>query len=173
QRVRGRDLVVPKGADQQQVVHIRLRQQILEQIERRRVQPLQIVEEQHQRMFRPGEDAEEPAEHQLEPALRLLRRQLRDGRLDPDDELHLRDEADDKLAVRADRLRQGITPLFHLGFALDEDLTDQGLQGLRQGRVRDVALVLVELAGREEAARRNERLVQLVHYRGFADAGIA
>src|SRR5208283_5244663 len=30
----------------------------------------------------------------------------------------------------------------------------------------------VELAGREEAARRDERLVQLVDDRGFADAGV-
>ncbi len=105
--------------------------------------------------------------------MRILRRKVRNGRLFSDDELDLRDEADDKLAVRADRLRQGITPPVHLGFALNEDLTDEGLEGLCQGRVRDVALVLVELAGREETARRNQRLVQLVHDRGFADAGIA
>ena len=49
----------------------------------------------------------------------------------------------------------------------------QAPEGLGQGGVRDVALVLVELAGREQAARRDERLVQLVHHRGLADAGIA
>jgi hypothetical protein len=37
---------------------IRTRQQILEQVERRRVEPLQIVEEQRERMLRPGEDAD-------------------------------------------------------------------------------------------------------------------
>ena len=63
------DFVVAIGADQHQVLHIRLGQQILEQIERRRVEPLQVVEEQRQRMFRPGEDADEPPEHQLETAL--------------------------------------------------------------------------------------------------------
>ncbi len=42
-----------------------------------------------------------------------------------------------------------------------------------QGGVRDVALVLVELAGGEQAPRRDEHLVQLVHYRGFADAGVS
>src|SRR5260370_28279077 len=59
-----------------------------------------------------------------------------------------------------------------LRFALDEALTDQGVEGLCQRRVRDVALVLVELAGREEATRRNKHLMQLVHHRGFADARI-
>src|ERR1700733_8477258 len=59
----------------------------------------------------------------------------------------------------------------HLRFALDEDLTDQRLESLCQRRIWDVALVLIELAGREEAARRNKHLVQLVHHGGFADAG--
>ena len=59
--------------------------------------------------------------------------------------------------------------LANLRFALDQDLTDQRLEGLCQGRIRDVALVLVEFARREEAARRNENLVQLIHYGGFAD----
>ncbi len=43
---------------------------------------------------------------------------------------------------------------------------------MAQGGVRDVALVLVELAGREQATRRDQHLVQLVYYRGFADPGI-
>jgi hypothetical protein len=50
---------------------------------------------------------------------------------------------------------------------------DQGLESLRQSRVRDVALVLVELAGGEEPAWRNKHLVQLVDHGGFADAGIS
>jgi len=105
--VRGRDLVVPIGAESAASSAPRLPQQILEQIERRRVQPLQIVEEQHQRMFRPGEDADEAPEHQLEAVLRISWRQLWNGRLFPDDELHLGDEIDDQLAVRADRLPSG------------------------------------------------------------------
>ena len=75
QRMRGIDLVVAIGTDQHQMSHVRLGQQILEQIERRRVEPLQIVEEQRQRMFRPGEYADEPPEYQLEAALRILRLQ--------------------------------------------------------------------------------------------------
>ena len=55
QRVRGTDLVVPIGADHQQPLHIRLGQQVVEQVECRRVEPLQIVEEERQWMFRPRE----------------------------------------------------------------------------------------------------------------------
>jgi len=47
------------------------------------------------------------------------------------------------------------------------------VKGLRQGRIGDVALVLVELAGGEQPPRRQERLVQFVDHRGLADAGIA
>ena len=47
------------------------------QVERRRVQPLKIVEEQRQRMLRAGKYADEAAEHELKPPLRLLRRKLR------------------------------------------------------------------------------------------------
>ncbi len=44
QRVAGIYFVVSIGADQQQVLHVWLDQQIFNQIERRRVEPLQIVE---------------------------------------------------------------------------------------------------------------------------------
>jgi len=44
QRMRGIDFVVPIGADHQQLPHVRLGQQVGEHVERRRVEPLQIVE---------------------------------------------------------------------------------------------------------------------------------
>src|SRR3984893_19060321 len=107
ERVRGADLVVPVGADQQQVPYLPVGDQMLEEVECRRVQPLQIVEEQHERVLRRGEYAEEPPEHRLEAVLRVLRREVRNGRLFPDDELDLGDEADDAWAVWADGLRLG------------------------------------------------------------------
>ena len=106
QRVRWRDLVVAVGADQEQVMHIRLRQHMLEQIERCRIEPLQIVEEQRQRMLRPGKHAEKAPEHELEAALRVLRRQLRDRRLVAEDELQFGDNVDHEPPVRAQRLHQ-------------------------------------------------------------------
>ena len=59
-----------------------------------------------------------------------------------------------------------------LSLALAQNLPDETLKGLRHGGVGNVALVLIELAGGEEAARRNQDLVQLIHDRGLADAGI-
>ncbi len=58
----GIDLVVPVGADQHQVPHVGLGQQILHQIERCRIEPLQVVEEQGERML-PREYTDESPEH--------------------------------------------------------------------------------------------------------------
>ena len=55
-------------------------------------------------MFGPREDAEKPPKHQLEAALCLLRRKLRDRWLLSDEELQLGDKVDHEPPVRAQRL---------------------------------------------------------------------
>ena len=76
-------------------------------------------------------------------------------------------------AFGPERLEKRVAPGRELGVALAEKRPHKALKSLHQGRIGDVALVLVELAGREQPARRNKRLVQLIDDRGFADAGIA
>src|SRR5712691_11644840 len=95
----GVDFVVPVGADQQQMLHVRLDQQIFQQIERRRIEPLQIVEEQGKGML-PREYADESTEYQLEPALRILWRKLRNWCLLSYDELQFGNQIHYELAVR-------------------------------------------------------------------------
>src|SRR5215813_12131423 len=68
---------------------------------------------------------------------------------------------------------KGIAPRAQLLFALAQKRTDKTLKGLGEGGIRDIALVLVELARCEKATRRNQRFVQLIDDGGFADAGIA
>src|SRR6516225_11800863 len=102
----GIDFVVPVGADQQQMLHIRPCQQILEQIERCRVEPLQIVEEQGERMFRPSEHADKSPEHQLKAALRLLWWEFRDRWLLSYDVLQFRDEIHHEQSIRTHCLKQ-------------------------------------------------------------------
>ena len=80
ERMGGRDFVVPVRADQKDVPHIRLGHQVFEQIKRRDIEPLQIVQEQGERMLGPSEDPQKPSEHELEAALRVLWRQFRDRR---------------------------------------------------------------------------------------------
>src|SRR5580704_19741869 len=120
---------------------------MLEKLKRRCIQPLQIIEEHRERMLLAREHPEEAPEHHLEAVLRVLRRQVRDRRLLPDHELQLGDEIDDELAIRAQRLAQGVSRAAKLGLALAQERAGKALEGLAQGGVRDVALVLVELAG--------------------------
>src|SRR5262245_39786816 len=100
QRMGGIDFVVSISTNPQQVPHIRLSQQVLDQIERCRIKPLQVVEEESKRMFRSCEYADESPEDQLEAALRILWRKYRDRRLFSYDELQFRDEVYNEQSVR-------------------------------------------------------------------------
>ena len=93
------DLVVAVGADDQQVAHVGCVSRP-EQRRASRDRPLQVVEEQHQRVLRPREHRQEAPEHQLEAALRVLGGDLRRRRLRADEQLQLRHEVDDQLPVR-------------------------------------------------------------------------
>src|SRR5262245_11052752 len=68
---------------------------------------------------------------------------------------------------------KGFAPFAQLLFAPAQKWTDKALKGLRQSGIRDIALVLVELARCEKATWRNQGLVQLIDDGGFADSGIA
>src|SRR6476469_564681 len=92
--------------------------QVVQQIERRRIEPLQIVEEEGERMLLAREHAEETPEHHLEAVLRVLRRQVWDRRLRSDHELQLGNEVHDELTVRAKRLTQRVAPAAKLRLAL-------------------------------------------------------
>ena len=84
------------------------------------------------------------------------------------------DEVDHEPSVRPQRLQQALrASCAQLGLALAEKWPHQALKRLHQRRIRDVALVLVELARREQPTRRHQRLVQLIDDGGLADAGIA
>src|SRR5580704_17400029 len=118
------NLVVPVGADQHQMSHVRPGQQILNQIERCRVEPLQIVEEHGQRVF-PCEYADESTEHQLEAALRILPRKLRNRWLFSYDQLQLGNQIHNELSVRIQRFTKGISPLSQFFFVLAQQRTDE------------------------------------------------
>ena len=134
----GLDLVVPIRADEQEVSHLVVGDQMPEEVKGGGVQPLEVVEEQRERVLRPGEHAKESSKHHLETALLLLWRQFRHRRLLPDDEFKLGDEVHHELTVRPQRLTQGVpAPASHLRIALRQDLADEGLESLRQRGVRE------------------------------------
>src|SRR5580693_4076099 len=125
---------------------IRPDQQILEQVEGRSVEPLQIVEKQRQRMFRPGEYANEAPENELEAALRLLRLKLRDRRLVSNDELQFGDEVGHERCIQLERFQKRAAPDRQFCVVLAEKRPYKALKCLNQGRIGNVALVLIELA---------------------------
>jgi len=68
---------------------------VLEEVERRCIKPLQIVEEQRERVLLPCEYAEETPENHLKSVLRFLRRQVRDRWLFSNHKLQRGNEVDD------------------------------------------------------------------------------
>jgi hypothetical protein len=92
------------------MAHLRIGDQVLDEFERRCIQPLQIIEEQGEWVFLAGEHAEKAPENHLKAILGVLRRQIRDRWLFPDHKLQLRHEVDDELTVCAQRPAQGVPP---------------------------------------------------------------
>src|SRR5262245_29179948 len=93
------NLVVSVGTNQHQLSHIALSQQVLQEIERCCIKPLQVIEEQSKGMFRPREDADKPAKHELETSLRILGRKLGDRWRFPYDVLQFRHQVDHEHCV--------------------------------------------------------------------------
>src|ERR1700738_485570 len=117
-----------------------MRNQVLEEIERRGIQPLQIVKKQRDRVLLPREDAEEAPKHHLEAVLRVLRGGVPRGRLFADDELQLGNEIDDELPIRGERLAQRISPQAEFYLALAQKRAHEALEGLRQRGIRNVGV---------------------------------
>src|SRR5271155_103445 len=97
-------------------------------------------------MFRPGEYANETPENEMETAFCLLRFKLRDRRLVSDNELQFRDEVGHEPCIRLERLQKRAAPDRQFGVALAEKRPYKALKCLHQGRIGNVAFVLIELA---------------------------
>src|SRR5262249_37449388 len=123
-----------------------LGEQILEQIKRGIIEPLQIVKEQCQGMFRTSKHIDEPPKDQLDASLCFLGREFGNRRVLADDEPQFPGQSGNPQAVRPQRLNEVVTPLGKLRFPQPEKLTDEALERLRERGVRYVLLVLVELA---------------------------
>src|SRR5262249_13148209 len=129
------NFVVAVCGDEEKIAEFGSAQQVFHQVERRRVEPLQVVKEEHQRMFRPSEDADKLPKYQLEAPLCVLWRKLRDRRRLSDDELHFRNEVRDQSCVRPQGVPQRVAPRRKVRFAFTEQRPDQALKGLCQRRV--------------------------------------
>src|SRR5262245_38284925 len=110
-------------------------------------------------MFRSREDIDESTEYQVKPALGVLLRQVGNRGLFSNNRFQLRDQTHYQLSVRIERFLQGTAPRVQLLFAFIQQWSDEAPKGLREGGVRNIALVLVELARSKKPARRNQRFV--------------
>src|SRR5262249_31102848 len=122
------DLVVPIRADQQQMPHSGLGQQMFEQIERGRVEPLQIIEEQSKGMLGASEHCQETPEDQEKTSLRVLGRQFREWLLLADDEFQVRDQVHHKLAMWPQGFTERLTPVSEFDVAFRQKRTDEPLK---------------------------------------------
>src|SRR5580658_6029439 len=116
--MRSTDLVVAKRPDEEEVTDVRVRHEMLEQLEGRRIQPLQIVEKEGERVLLAGEYAQKGAEHHVKTTLSLRGREGRNRWLPADDELELGNEADNELTIEAHGFADRLAPTLDLCLAL-------------------------------------------------------
>ena len=123
-----------------------LDQQVFRELECCRIQPLQVVQKECQRMSRAGEDADKPSKGEVGAGLSLVGRQGRHGRLFADDQLQLRYEIHQEMAIRTERVMKIVAPFAQLRLRPAQKRADEALECLRYRGVRNVSFVLVELA---------------------------
>ncbi|MFM0342075.1 hypothetical protein PQR27_37120 [Paraburkholderia fungorum] len=138
--------VVAIGADQQQITGVWVREQVLDERQAGCVDPLQVVQEEDQRMCLAREHGHELPEDQTEPVLSLSRRQRRHRSLRADDQFDFGQHIENELAVDPDRSLQLLPPAGDPRGTFSQQLLHQLAKRLRKCGIGNVALVLIELA---------------------------
>ena len=140
------DFVVAVGADEQQVLDARTRQQPVQEVERRGVDPLQVVQENNQRVFSSRECADEALKNITKPISRFGGIQRRGRCLFPDNQLDLGYYLGQHTPVGAQRIGEAGAPQRQTILTLGEKLPDQAAERLRQRSVGDVPNDLIEFS---------------------------
>src|SRR3954469_3123573 len=124
-------------------------------------------------MFRPRKHANEPSKYDLKTSLRFLRRQFGHWRLVANNVPQFRDEIDEEQSVRTHRFANCALPFAEVFLVLAEERPDKALKRMCQRGVRNIPLVLVGFARREQAAWRHKWFMELINDCGFTDAGVS
>ena len=170
ERVSRVDLRIAVGAQEQQVAIVRIARPQFDEPERGRVGPLQIVQEEHERVLWPGDHAQEGREYEVEAILRLLGSELRSRRLRAEDSLELGNDVDENLAAGRDGSLDVFAPSVERGLRLRQEATHEHAKRLNERRIRHAALELVELSEEENAPARDDRPLELSHERRLSDS---
>src|SRR5712672_3004284 len=173
QRMGRVDLIVAICADQQQVPCVGMEEEIFDERQRGRIEPLQVIDEDDERVFRPRKHADESLEHGLKPQFGIDGREDRYGRLWSYQSSEVWNEVGQQTALIADSFLDRVSPAGNVVRLAVHQLLNQSLKRLSQCRVGRIPEAQIEFSRNEDAARQHDDLVQLVDYRRLADARVA
>ncbi|MEH2583532.1 hypothetical protein V1281_005427 [Nitrobacteraceae bacterium AZCC 2161] len=142
----GTHLVVSVRTDEQEILRLGARHQIFDKHERCRIEPLEIIHKNNERVVGAGKYADEALEYSLKSELRVQGRQCGDRWLWSDQDHKLGDQIGQKSALTADRIEDGIAPVVDVILAAIQGLTHELLESLGESGIWNVSQSLVELA---------------------------
>ena len=110
ERVLRSHLVVAVSTDEQQMAYVATGDEILDQRQGRRIEPLKVVDKNNQRVLWPREDVDETLKYQLKPKSGLRWRECSHRRLGTYQANELGMEICQEAGVIADRFPNGVAP---------------------------------------------------------------
>ncbi|KFB69820.1 MAG: hypothetical protein CAPSK01_000533 [Candidatus Accumulibacter vicinus] len=165
------DFIAAVSADEQRMAQRRVAQQALQQVERSRVDPVQVVEKNDQRVPGVRQRADEAPQDVSEAIDRLLAIQIGQRRLCADDQFEMGKQVGHHPPVRRQGRAQRLPPRRQFLFRVAQQPRDKAVERLYPAGERNVAAVLLELAFEKETVPFADRPVHLAHQRRLADAG--
>ncbi len=169
----GSNFGVPVCPDDQHMGEASVRGDGPDEVQACRVGPLDVVQEQDERVRPVGEDLHEVLKDKMKAVLGFLGPDLGDVGLPAYDELDLGDDVRDDLPVRAQGGIKLFSPFLYTLLALGQELAGQAMEGLNDGAVGHGPAQLIVFAGDEISPLPHDGIADLAHQGGFADARLA
>src|SRR5262249_10714376 len=155
------ELIGPVSSNQHQARYISPSDQIADQLDRRHVQPLQVVNEKDEGATGAGKGPNQPPENDAEAIQPILGREIRNRMLTTEEKLERGNKLRHNMAVRSDRVRQRLAPNRNVLVVVSENLSQQRREGLVERRVGDVARLQIEFAHRAQSIFRRQARLEL------------
>jgi hypothetical protein len=106
------------------MARVAMSDEILDQRQGRRIEPLKVVDKNNQRVLWPREDVDETLEYQLKPKSGLRWRECSHRRLWTDQANELRNEISQDAGVIADRFPNGVAPAADIFLSATQNLAN-------------------------------------------------
>ena len=167
------DFVVAVGSDDEQVADPGFGEDGFEKVEGSSIRPLDIIQEDDQRMFGRADHLNELAQGVVEAVLVFVGREVFHQRLLPHDFFEGRNQSGDYPGGFAHGFGNPFFPLLDDGLVFGEQDVGEFVEGLDPGEVRRIALDEIELPGDEEAVLEGDGDIEAVDEARFPNTGIA